>query len=497
MIRFLVCFVVALAVWGQGRLPKYEVFDTSGRTRIRIDSTSGMVFYDTGGVAKTTVTETNVSVAGTLTVGNYGNSIWPATDNTMDLGVGYQQWRSLHLGTSLVVNGTTRINSTGSGTFTNLDSLAWVNDFKPNTDDFYDLGSSSKRWKRGFFSSYVSVPAAGSLKVLDGGGNTSIEMTSTDFLARVPATATNGFKANYTGVYLTHNVSGIQTAYFAPDSGAGTGASIQLNTSAGASKFRILSANTDAPDALNGYKVNGSTVIDATSAATIGISSSGFNTTVGSYFTNGTTRINSSGDGTFRNLSFTGTGPYTFSSGVSLSGTSVTGSYTAGAGISIAGAVITNSVASAPTSTNATSPITASIAANVINISCSTCVTTTSLGTLTNDLIPNTDNFYNFGSASKRWREGRFAGPVYIGTYGSVDTVGSAAFYEVDSSTNLKTNGTTRLNSSGDATIRNLTMSGTLSGFPTSTSATCGAGEAVKSVSISSSGTLSVTCAVP
>jgi hypothetical protein len=66
-----------------------------------------------------------------------------------------------------------------------------------------------------------------------------------------------------------------------------------------------------------------------------------------------------------------------------------------------------------------------------------------------------------------------------------------------DSINGYKVNGTSAMDGTRNANINNLTMSGTLSGFPTSTSATCGAGEAVKSVSISSSGAISVTCAVP
>ncbi|RLI04036.1 hypothetical protein DRO30_00140, partial [Candidatus Bathyarchaeota archaeon] len=85
-------------------------------------------------------------------------SIQPESDNAYDLGSGSYRWRNLELAGygnlgSLKINGTEVISS--SRILTNIASIS--QSLTPTTNDGYDLGSSSLRWRDGYFSRNLRI----------------------------------------------------------------------------------------------------------------------------------------------------------------------------------------------------------------------------------------------------------------------------------------------------------------------------------------------------
>jgi hypothetical protein len=500
MIRLILLALLAVSAWGQitkeitilpgGRI---IVKQAGGAIVLRVDTELSVFVPGTttrGLIANATGMYLTHNVSGVQTA-YFAPDSGSGTGASMQLNTSAGAWKFRVLSgnsdapdslNGYKVNGTTRIDSSGNASFANLGVSGTIGtSFIPTADNTSDQGSSSLRWREGRF-----------VTMYGGAGN----LIAGDGLLQ-----------------LKHRTSGIQTVTMYGDNGAGTGAGFDFRKTAGGAKFKLDQADSDAPDSVNGYRVNGSSVIDATAGGTIGISGGGFNTTTGGYFTNSTPRINASGDGTFRNLSFTGTGPYTFSNGVSLSGSSVTGSYAGGSGITITGSTISTT---APTSIFLTSPITGSLSSNLLSLACGTCVTPTTLGSLGNSLIPTSDNAISVGSAARRFSEGRFV-TLYSGAANTIigdgllqmrhrtsaiqtvtmfgdngaGTGAGFAFTKAGGGAKFKLD---QSDSDAPDSVNGYKINGS---FPAS-SGSCGAGESVKSWNVSfATGTVSFTCGTP
>ena len=84
-------------------------------------------------------------------------SVLPATDNTYDLGSSSYRWRNLYLAGSLTMSGSLSLNSLQIGGTTVIDSnrklqniASIVQSMLPDSDNTYDLGSSSYRWRNAY-----------------------------------------------------------------------------------------------------------------------------------------------------------------------------------------------------------------------------------------------------------------------------------------------------------------------------------------------------------
>jgi hypothetical protein len=98
-------------------------------------------------------------------------SILPSSDNAYDLGSSSYRWRNLYLGGALAVAGAANVGSLQIGGVTVIDSsrnllniASIAQTLTPLTDNAYDLGSSTYRWRNAYFSGAVNV---GSLQVGD------------------------------------------------------------------------------------------------------------------------------------------------------------------------------------------------------------------------------------------------------------------------------------------------------------------------------------------
>jgi hypothetical protein len=95
--------------------------------------------------------------------------VLPASDNTYDLGSSTYRWRNLYLAGSLNLSGTLNVGSLQVGGTTVIDSNRVLQNISsvaqslvPSADNSYDLGSSSYRWR-----SIYAVGVYGALVSLD------------------------------------------------------------------------------------------------------------------------------------------------------------------------------------------------------------------------------------------------------------------------------------------------------------------------------------------
>lgn len=89
-----------------------------------------------------------------LNVTNVATSLIPDTDNTKDIGSSSKKFKDAYFtGTITVGGGITAL----TGTFTNLSATNVTSSLVPDTDGLRDLGSSSRRFSRGFFGSTLTT----------------------------------------------------------------------------------------------------------------------------------------------------------------------------------------------------------------------------------------------------------------------------------------------------------------------------------------------------
>jgi len=96
-------------------------------------------------------------------------NVLPASDNAYDLGSSTFRWRNLYLAGSLNLSGTLNVGSLQIGGVTVVDSnrvlqniASVAQSLVPSADSSYDLGSSSYRWR-----SVYAVGVYGALISLD------------------------------------------------------------------------------------------------------------------------------------------------------------------------------------------------------------------------------------------------------------------------------------------------------------------------------------------
>lgn len=285
---------------------------------------------------------------------------------------------------------------------------------QPFTDTTGTVGTGTKRFGSGYFSSNVFVGngASGQNTTLN---DSQVTMYDSSFVAKMVLNRSSGLR--FDDVAAAVEIT------------PGTSASAVINRS-----VVSLSRSCGAVITMSASGSGGSlTTSDGSCASSINtINQTGINTTAG-YAVGGTTVINSSRDGSFRNLSFTGLGPYSAGTGISISGATISANLAGGfhscgvdrlALVQLTATGTLNATCSVSVNTvSASSPISASTIAGAVTVSCATCFT------------------------------------------------------------------------SGDATSA---FSDHLTAYHVGgTSASCGAGEAVKSVTVSTSGVPSVSCAVP
>jgi hypothetical protein len=304
MIRILCTMLLAVAaLTAQSRFGKLELFDSAGRTRIRMDA-SGIFYYDTSGNQQTKITPSVVEVrGGTITgsqlapngvylrdnVGNmraymvtaaspFGGGLFlqkagggdkfkvdtadtdaPDSDNGYKVrGIpvfdGNRNASVNNLSIAGVVTGLSGLVDTttaGQVIYANKGTQALY----PWATDTWDIGTDANRFERGYFRN-LYVGSANSVS----GSLPHTRITAS--AVQVRGGTTTGSILGPNGVYLRDN-DGNQNAYLVSASRAfGFGGGFEFTTSTGAAKFILDSANSSAPDSLNGYDVNGSELSD-------------------------------------------------------------------------------------------------------------------------------------------------------------------------------------------------------------------------------------------
>lgn len=217
----------------------------------------------------------------------------------------------------------------------------------------------------------------------------------------------------------------------------------------------------------------------------------------GAYKVSGTTVINSNRDGSFRNLSFSGSGPYSAGSGISISGSTISASITTCSGGFLVSGVACYAVAAGPGTASYTSGLGISGLKVDFYVE-SGCVGSARYVNTVQLSAPSTlsllcDALSNGISASS---------PISVSGTGAVTISCPTCVTSVSASSPLSASGSTSVTiscptcfTSGDATSAFMDH---LDDFHIGgTSASCGAGEAVKSVTISTAGVPTVSCAVP
>lgn len=108
---------------------------------------------------------------------------YPLTDNAYDLGISGNDWRTIYFQTSLIQNGTTRINSSGVFTFG-----GFASDLIPTSDAAYNLGNGTTGTMNNVYSENFIVESGGvnrgiftnaQLRLNDSGGTQVFHVSST------------------------------------------------------------------------------------------------------------------------------------------------------------------------------------------------------------------------------------------------------------------------------------------------------------------------------
>jgi hypothetical protein len=153
-------------------------FMFGGSEKAYIDS-SGNVNVASLLVGGTTVIGSDRSLRNIVGV---AQSLLPSSDNTYDLGSSTYRWRNAYLSGSLTVAGTANVGSlqiAGTTVITSgrvLQNIASIGQtLTPSADNTYDLGSSSYRWRNLYLGGALVVAGAANVGSLQIGGTTVID----------------------------------------------------------------------------------------------------------------------------------------------------------------------------------------------------------------------------------------------------------------------------------------------------------------------------------
>lgn len=125
-----------------------------------------------------------------------------STSGVQDLGASSTPWRTAYLKTSLIHNGTTRIDSSGNGNFASLQigggtiinsSSRWGADLMPSVDNTHALGGPSLRWNSAHIENLTVASCTGC-------GSSSLPVADTTSIVEGSADATKEVRIEADGI---------------------------------------------------------------------------------------------------------------------------------------------------------------------------------------------------------------------------------------------------------------------------------------------------------
>lgn len=410
----------------------------------------------------------------------------PFTPNARDLGRN-QAWRSLYLGSSLLVNGTTVIDSSKNATVNDLTILGTCSGCPGSGSGSYlptaggtmtgaiqvsgsfDLGTSGSPWHEGWFQ---LINSSGAIQSQVVGTNPAFQTANTNFQVYGSGDISSAGSVNVTGTASTYKVQGTavidqnRNGFFnnltvtGTCSGCGGGGGSGFLPLAGGQMIGPITVlgSFDLGTSSNPWHEGWFSLINASGAIQSQATGSAvaFQNANNTFIVDGSGFISSTGQ---LNLA-------TASAAVKISGiTAIDASRVMfPASISIGGvtrldgsgnAVVNNLTVSGicsgcgsggggVTSLSAGAPLVASASTGSVALTCPTCLTGGTVlplsgGTMVGPIIPNSALTIDFGSTTNRWNEGWFKSMDVTGAYQS-EVNGSAIAFQTFN-TNVQING--------------------------------------------------------
>ena len=358
LLKLIVGIILSLTIGFAQSSIRFDIRDSFNRTRIRLDSTNGIVFYDTGGTQQTKITSSVVEVRGGTTTGsqlgpngiylrdNAGNQRAYLVTASSPFGGGLFLQKAgggdkfkVDTGDSdapdsvngYKIGGSFALNSSKDAYLRDLSLTGSVNtSLSPSVGNTYNLGLAANSWALVATNKLELVDNAGGTgqwgnlayanainnywQIVGSDGDISLRFYRTflgSSLRAFDIKATTRPESNAT--YDLGSTAQRWKALHLSDSLWHNGTE-RIN-SFGTGNFTTLSVNGSSRINSDGQWVGN---LSPSSDNTYDLGEVGFFTRrwknlrlQGSVIVNGTTRINSSGDVAAANLSFSGIGPYT------------------------------------------------------------------------------------------------------------------------------------------------------------------------------------------